>query len=465
MIDRKVLNPTLRVMLVKTIKAFCEVNLQFSQKVEITGSLHIRSDGEKVFTCLLDEEIVKCQTDAAASRVAELATRIGLANAALTLQHVQGVNHPQQVAEALLFSMQGAIDLNSYFVNPSQSTFVVGADDVQMATEDCFTSNAALRVSPISPAQDRNAVDLSFEDIQQKAIRVSNQIPDIAELPRFTDTPQRPSSRRVDSVAKTLAAIKASNASRIEASSAASHQGFQQNHVKLPDIKTLAMAHRLPSYQNLKPDEGFVPNVAEVAGIIGTGTSHILNTLPLNNQNAVADVNLDMCTKPDVNSQTTVTPSGQRKKFQCMFCGIFLSTKCYLKNHVNAMHTRSRVYRCELCEHFFYSAGAMRIHKLRNHWQGSKKHRCEQCGENFLLPIELRKHIQKKHFGTTGRSVETESAKLEPGEVTGTASRSQYLHPIYSSPVMSQAVILPSTSVVPMTTGMLLGADTVTEPS
>lgn len=461
MIDRKVLSPTLRVMLVKTIKAFCEVNLQFSQKVEITGSLHIRSDGEKVFTCLLDEEIVRCQADAAASRVAELATRIGLANAALTLQHVQGVNHPQQVAEALLFSMQGAVDLNSYFVNPSQPTFVVGTDDVQMVTEDCFTSNAAPRVSPISPAQDRNAVDLNFEDIQQKAIRVSDHTPDIAVLPRFTDIPQRPSSRRVDSVAKTLAAIKASNASRIEVSSAASHQGFQQNHVKLPDIKTLAMAHRLPSYQNLKADEGFVPNVAEVAGVIGA--SPILNTLSLNNQNSMADVNLDICTKPDIISQATVTPSGQRKKFQCMFCGIFLSTKCYLKNHVNAMHTRSRVYRCELCEHFFYSAGAMRIHKLRNHWQGSKKHRCDQCGETFLLPIELRKHIQKKHFGTTGRSVETESSKLEPGEVP--ASRSQYLRPIYSSPAMSQAVILPSTSMVPMTTGMLLGADIVTEPS
>jgi len=66
------------------------------------------------------------------------------------------------------------------------------------------------------------------------------------------------------------------------------------------------------------------------------------------------------------------------------------------------MHTRARVYPCELCERYFYSAGALRIHKLRNHWLGAKKHICLQCGETFLLPIELRKHVVKKHYGRGG---------------------------------------------------------------
>lgn len=93
---------------------------------------------------------------------------------------------------------------------------------------------------------------------------------------------------------------------------------------------------------------------------------------------------------------TTVNSKGQ-KKFQCMFCGILLSTKNYLKNHVNAVHTKSRVYPCELCERFFYSAGALRIHKLRHHWANSKKHFCPHCQEAFLLPVELRRHVVKKH--------------------------------------------------------------------
>lgn len=75
---------------------------------------------------------------------------------------------------------------------------------------------------------------------------------------------------------------------------------------------------------------------------------------------------------------------------------------CQQKNHINAMHTRARVYPCELCERYFYSAGALRIHKLRNHWHGAKKHVCAHCGETFLLPIELRKHVVKKHMGDGG---------------------------------------------------------------
>lgn len=46
--DSKLLCPTLSVMLVKTIKALCEINIHYDQKLEITGSLHVRSDGNKV---------------------------------------------------------------------------------------------------------------------------------------------------------------------------------------------------------------------------------------------------------------------------------------------------------------------------------------------------------------------------------------------------------------------------------
>ena len=51
--DPKMVHPTLQIMITKTIKALCEVNIKFEKKLEISGCLHVRSDGEKVLTCLI----------------------------------------------------------------------------------------------------------------------------------------------------------------------------------------------------------------------------------------------------------------------------------------------------------------------------------------------------------------------------------------------------------------------------
>jgi len=93
----KLMCPTLSVVLVKTIKALCEINIKYDSKLEITGSLHVRSDGQKVLTCVLDEESLKGQHDAA--RIAELAARLSMAAATFPFTHLQmaPANHSQQV--------------------------------------------------------------------------------------------------------------------------------------------------------------------------------------------------------------------------------------------------------------------------------------------------------------------------------------------------------------------------------
>ena len=95
-------------------------------------------------------------------------------------------------------------------------------------------------------------------------------------------------------------------------------------------------------------------------------------------------------------STATTKSTNGNKKWQCMFCGIMVSSKFYLSSHVNAVHTRTRVYPCELCGKVFYSHGAQRIHKLRNHWV-EKRHKCPHCSQLFVLPFELRQHVQRKH--------------------------------------------------------------------
>ncbi len=51
----KVLCPSLPDLLRKTILTFCEGSVKFDHRLEVIGSLHIRSDNEKVVTFLIDE--------------------------------------------------------------------------------------------------------------------------------------------------------------------------------------------------------------------------------------------------------------------------------------------------------------------------------------------------------------------------------------------------------------------------
>jgi len=394
----------------------------------------------QVLTCLLDEETIKGSHHETAARVAELAARLSLANAAaFTFQHMPlpsnpapaggnaaGVSHPQQVAEALLSSMhnqaataQGAE--YGYFLAPAAPAVTSAVATVPVDT------GSALRMSPISPATTNDDCVTSPWDPKRRADDVAvverqknGELEHGSSVVPVLNAPRK-AGRRVDTVAKTLAAIKASNSLTPRSDSSGSYQtgslpltpsgqppASPSNHVKLPDIQTLAQ--RLPSFHQTALDIKPTIPLAPSADAGGGETWQVVPSSKPSLQPPELDVSVDATAGVEIGT-------GGKKKFQCMFCGIYLSTKCYLKNHINAVHTRSRVYQCDLCAHYFYSAGAARIHKLRNHWHGAKKHRCSECSETFLLPIELRKHIQKKHCGTPAYQMMLDSSKLEPGEV------------------------------------------------
>lgn len=483
MMDAKLLSPTLSVVLVKTIKALCEINIKYDNKLEITGSLHVRSDGQKVLTCLLDEETVKGQYDAA--RVAELAARLSMAAASFPFPHLQmsaNVNHSQQVAEALFSSIQGDVHIlsaqqqlpvtlerptrdESEMINNAVAQMAVfhhagKLQDVSgggqaAALQDAGVMDAMLR----QQEETRQAVaSLRQHEEARQAVAALKQTEDVRARPneqqqqtinqlpavhhpnrkqRHSDT-----ASKMAGTPKSSPAVTGANAIIGYAPISAPDPGLAlftpppgssggQNHIKLPDIQTLAHSlPKIPGSSRMKSANMVNSSLQPVMMPIVTKTETIpsFSSPPTDPVTAISPVtmpSLDPMMNVGLEVQTEMgldgsAGSAHRKKFQCMFCGIFLSTKCYLKNHINAMHTRARVYPCELCERYFYSAGALRIHKLRNHWQDSKKHVCVHCGETFLLPIELRKHIVKKHVSNDEHQLlmDTVELKLEDGEMS-----------------------------------------------
>ena len=398
----KVLCPTLNVMLVKTIKALCEINIRYDQKLEISGCLHVRSDGEKVLTCLIDEETLKGASNAASLDIA----RLGMPNVPIAFPPPQmpaGLNRPPgHMPEPFMPPVQ------SVYRPPDPSPPQLSPEPSQpmecVAREETVgTQENSIENSPISSVHSRTPENMEAEVALAHAharnltsastIRRQAHEEILAHLSRGVDTPKSPPIH---------AAFKLGPRPEVPNANQAT-----QNHVKLPNIQTLAQS--LPKFPLVKTETVDHPPATSAAitteakaadGATGSFPPGVTPPAGLPMQGFPVDpmvgVNVEVQSQMDAEGNLV-----HKKRYQCMFCGIFLSTKCYLKNHINAMHTKARVYPCELCERYFYSAGALRIHKLRNHWHGSKKHKCTHCGDTFLLPIELRKHLLKKHVGAS----------------------------------------------------------------
>ena len=375
--DTKLICPTLSVVLVKTIKALCEINIKYDQKLEITGSLHVRSDGQNVLTCLLDEETIKGQHDAA--RIAELAARLSMAAAAFPYLQIApaSISHQQQVAEALLSTMQasggGVADPQHILNSPGQQIAIVDhrtMHDVSSAGGGCAVANQPVYLHHHHHGRlVETAVEAAMQEEARQAVASLRQHGEQQDEPanhhqtnaavvavtmaqqHHHQQPQQQQQHRKQKhseIAKILGTNRQLNTGGGGALNAiAGLQIYQTdmaaiggqpvpNHVKLPDIQTLA--HSLPKYPSNKSKASSSSNGAmpPMLSVVTAKEEAAMLTFspPLSDPSATSPMpTLDPMISVNVEVQSEVDAEGnivQRKKFQCMFCGIFLSTKCYL---------------------------------------------------------------------------------------------------------------------------------------
>ncbi|XP_066939918.1 uncharacterized protein [Macrobrachium rosenbergii] len=76
---------------------------------------------------------------------------------------------------------------------------------------------------------------------------------------------------------------------------------------------------------------------------------------------------------------------------ECNICGVKVGRR-YLKKHINAVHTKEKVHKCEECKTVFYSRTGLTGHQRRHH--GPRKFFCESCGKGYVHNVELQRHLK-----------------------------------------------------------------------
>ena len=84
-----------------------------------------------------------------------------------------------------------------------------------------------------------------------------------------------------------------------------------------------------------------------------------------------------------------------KPRISCDECDKSFTRATSLYHHRRAMHSAVKPYKCELCGETFNFNHSMKLHMLKH--AGQRPHQCATCGKSYLTATHLKKHVEAIH--------------------------------------------------------------------
>ena len=85
------------------------------------------------------------------------------------------------------------------------------------------------------------------------------------------------------------------------------------------------------------------------------------------------------------------------KTIKCGLCSYASLSDAKLKQHIDAVHKKTKKHFCEMCSYVTQNKYSLKMHKISVHEMGDKKYRCEKCPYASVYSTGIKRHMDGVH--------------------------------------------------------------------